>query len=424
MTRTTENGIKPSLRPSTGTAVSPQSLIGRNHSAGKHYNRALLLRLILQQGPLSRLALSRLTRLSPAALTILTAQLLHEGRLIEAGGQESEDDPGRAGRRSTLLDLNSDSGLALGVHIAPRAMRVGLVDVKGQVRAKIRLGSPSEDAEKALDEIAQAALQLLAERGQRTQDLLGVGVGAVGLVEHELGINLSALSLHWRDIPIRAELERRLGLPVRVDNNARAMALGEHLFGRDLPHRAANLALVYIGAGIGGGIVIDGQPYRGSAGAAGEIGHIKVVPDGEPCYCGGRGCLETVASETGLVRQARQLESSFLAQYPGPIDLTALIEAVEAGDEAATGLVSRAGMYLGMVVGAMAKVINPETLVLAGPLLDGRLPLLERVRSIVEASSGAPGGMPTLLPTSLGEDIGIIGGAALVLYERVFSPQS
>jgi predicted NBD/HSP70 family sugar kinase len=368
--------------------------------------------------------LSRLTRLSPAALTILTGQLLDEGRLVEAGEQENEEDPGRAGRRSTLLDLNPDSGLALGVHIAPRATRIGLVDLKGQVRAKIRLGPPSEDANLALDEIAQAALKLLQESGVETEHLLGVGVGAVGLVEHELGINLSALSLHWRNIPIRAELEKRLGRPVLVDNNARSMAVGEHLFGRDMAYRVANLALVYVGAGIGGGVVIGGLPYRGSSWAAGEIGHITVVPGGEECYCGGRGCLETVASETSLVRQARLLNSPFLAAYSGQIGLDALVEAVRAGDTAVTELVTKAGQYLGMAVGAMAKVLNPETLVLAGPLLDGRLPLLEPIRAIVETSSGAPGGPQRLLLTSLGEDIGIIGGAALVLYERVFSPQS
>ncbi|HEX2911308.1 MAG TPA: ROK family protein [Chloroflexia bacterium] len=409
-----------------GLPEADHDALGRTHRAGKNYNRALLLRLILRQGPISRLALSRLTKLSPAALTILTGQLLEEGRLIEAGEQENEEESVRAGRRSTLLDLNADSAIAIGVHIAPRAIRVGLVDLKGQIRARTRLGPPSEDASKALDEIAVAARRLLAESGLPSELVIGVGVGAVGLVQHEQGINLSALSLHWRDIPIRAELEQRLNLPVQVDNNARTMALAEYLFSR-YEEQVSNLTLVYVGAGIGAGIVTEGRPYRGSAGAAGEIGHVMVVPDGLPCYCGARGCLETVASESGLVRHAEELAlkgaSPYLAQKTGGVNLEALMEAVQAGDGAATALVYQAGLYLGMVVGALAKVLNPETLVLAGPLLDARLPLLEQVQSVMAASSGTPEGSTLLRRSSLGEDIGIVGGAALVLYERVFSEQ-
>lgn len=405
------------LHPSS--LIPHPSVVGRNHSAGKHYNRALLLRLVLQQGPISRLELSRLTRLSPAALTILTGQFLEEGRLLEVGERESDEEASRAGRRSTLLDLDADSAFAIGVHIAPRAVRVGLVDLKGQIRAKTKLGPPSQDASVALDEIAEGVRQLLHENRLSPQQLLGVGVGTVGLVEHERGINLSALSLRWHNIPIRAELEKRLELPVLVDNNARTMALAEHLFGRGEPYRVANLALIYAGAGIGCGLIISGQPYRGSAGAAGEIGHIKVVPSGAPCYCGGQGCLETVASEASLLRQ-----SQHLGGQPDKIDLATLAEALKAGDEVVVQLLARAGESLAMAVLAVAKVLNPETIVLAGPLMDERLKLFEKVHAVITASASTSGGTRLILRTSLGDEIGITGGAALVLYERVFSPQS
>jgi predicted NBD/HSP70 family sugar kinase len=401
----------------------PEGLLGRNHSAGKSYNRALLVRLILQQGPISRLAISRLTNLSPAAVTILTGQLLEENRLVEIGEAEEE----RAGRRSTLLDLNADSGLVVGVLIAPRAIRIGIVDLKGQMRGRVKLDPPTESADDTLEIIVAAVNRIIAESGYDKTAIMGVGVGAVGQVQHEQGINLSALSLKWQNVPVRSILENKLSLPVMVDNNARTMAIAEYLFGRDTPYKVTNLALVYVGSGIGGGLVIDGQPYRGSAEAAGEIGHITVVPDGELCYCGRRGCLETVASEVSLLRQARHIAGSgasgFLRQRKGAISLETLLEAWQAGDATVAAMFTRAGHYLGLAVDTMAKVINPETLVLAGPLMDARLPLLSYVQSYTKNYSLAPGGAESVVPTSLGEDIGIYGGAALFLYEQVFSPQ-
>jgi predicted NBD/HSP70 family sugar kinase len=401
----------------------PEGSLGRNHSAGKSYNRALLLRLILQKGAISRQAICRLTNLSPAAVTILTGQLLEEKWLSEVGEVEEE----RAGRRSTLLDLNADSGLTIGVLIAPRAIRIGIVDLKGQLRARIKLDPPRESAEETLALIAETVERLIVENGYTKLMIRGVGVGAVGQVQHEQGINRNALSLKWQNVPIRSILEERLNLPVIVDNNARTMAIAEYLFGRDTPYKVTNLALVYVGSGIGGGLVIDGQPYRGSAEAAGEIGHITVVPDGELCYCGRRGCLETVASEMSLLRQARQLAESgaseFLKRHAENISLDVLVAALQAKDTATTALFGRAGHYLGLAVDTMAKVINPETLVLAGPLMEARLPLLGYVQAYTKNYSLAPGGAESVVPTSLGEDIGIYGGAALFLYEQVFSPQ-
>jgi predicted NBD/HSP70 family sugar kinase len=401
----------------------PEGLLGRNHSAGKSYNRALLLRLILQQGPISRLAISRLTNLSPAAVTILTGQLLEENRLVEVGEAEEE----RAGRRSTLLDLNAGSGLVVGVLIAPRAIRIGIVDLKGQLRARVKLPPPLESAEQTLDLIAETTIQLINENGFTKTAIMGMGVGAVGQVQHEQGINLSALSLKWHDVPVRTMLETKLNLPVMVDNNARTMAIAEYLFGRDTTYKVTDLALVYVGSGIGGGLIIDGLPYRGSAEAAGEIGHITVVPDGELCYCGRRGCLETVASEASLLRKAYQLaknhESAFLQKQKENISLDVLVSALQAGDSAVAEMFAKAGYYLGLAVDTIAKVINPETLVLAGPLMDARLPLLGYVQSYTKNYSLAPGGAESVVPASLGEDIGIYGGAALFFYEQVFSPQ-
>lgn len=407
----------------TASYVSP--IAGRNHVTGKNYNRALLQRLILQQGPMSRLGLSRATKLSPAALTILTANLVEEGRLLEIGEPDEEIESGRVGRRSTLLDLNPDAALAVGVHIAPRAVQVGLVDIKGRVRAKVRLPAPGRDTTKTLEMIVEAIHSLLV---QEREKVLGVGVGAMGLVQHEKGLNLNALSLQWQDVPISGFLLKRLSLPVWVDNNAHAMAVAEHLFGQVGLYRTDNLALVYGGAGIGSGLIIAGQPYRGAGGTAGEIGHVTVIPGGESCYCGGFGCLETVASEISLLRQANVLavsgQAPFLAAHHPNITLDILAAAYHAGDSAVVNLINQAGTFLGVVLVGVIKLLNPETLILAGPLFDGRLPLFEQVVSMIAAVGGALGGTRNVLPSSLGEDVGILGAASLVLFDKVFTANS
>jgi len=407
--------------------------VGRNHKAGKLYNRSLILRLILNRGPVSRLTLSRLTQLSPAALTILTGTLIAEGLLIELEGEEDVDsEPGRAGRRSTPLDLNPTAGRTLGVHITPRLVRVGLVSLKGGLLDQERLGPADRHPQITLKLITQAAQEIINRNGLTNQQVLGMGVGAVGLVDAKRGVNLRALSVGWQDVPLKAELEKTLGIAVYADNNVRGMALAESLFGHGRSRKFSNIAVVYVGAGVGCGIIAEGEIYRGSGWAAGEIGHTIVDPHGQTCYCGAQGCLETVASEAAMLEAARQEvrqnSSGLLAKLAqgdsSQTSIEHLLITAQDGDKAATGIIERAGEGMGIAVVNLVKALSPDTVIFAGRVTREAKGFVPKVEEVLRRSSAPPGPELTVLTSSLDDNIGLIGAAALALQEFLYSQPS
>ena len=401
--------------------------IGRNHQAGKQFNRSLIMGLVLNRGPVSRLTLSRLTRLSPASLTILTGQLIDEGMLVEVG--EEEEISGRAGRKSMALDLNPAAGRTLGVHITPRIVRVGLVNLKGEILDQERLGPPSPNPAKTLERIVEATRSLMSRNYLTPQAIIGMGVGAVGLVDPCQGINLKALSLGWENVPLKQKLEQALGLPVYADNNVRGMAMAESLFGYGRTHNFYNIAVIYIGLGIGCGLLVEGKLYRGSGGAAGEIGHTIMDPQGKPCYCGARGCLETIASEAAIVKNAQE------AAELNPRGILALIlsadndlppveqvlQAANAGDPDAVQIISRAGEALGFMVITLLKVLSPDTVILSGRVTRGTPLFVKKVVEVVKQVQSGQDHQLAVTTSTLGDDIGMVGAAALALNQFIYS---
>lgn len=400
--------------------------LGRNHTDSKHFNQALILRLILNQGPLSRLTLARQTGLSPAALTVLTGALLEEGLLIELA-DEREENIVRVGRRSVPLDLNTQAGLTLGIHITPRVVRLGLVNLKGEIVDQERLGPPGENPYEAIDLITATSRDLISRSEAR---MIGVGVGAVGLVEREKGINLRALSLHWQNVPIKAKLEAGLSLPVLVDNNVRGMALAELLFGYGRSHKYKNIAVIYIGTGVGGGIVIDDELYWGSGAAAGEIGHMIVDQNGPACYCGAQGCVEQFAGEAALLKAAQtaandpqSLLNRMVEDDPAQLTIEHLIRAAEEGDPAAVEIIQRAGRATGTAAANIFRVLSPDTVIIAGRISRAPGLFMDIVRAEAGRSGIAPESEARITTSSLGDNIGLVGAAALSLREYLFTPR-
>ena len=189
-------------------------------------------------------------------------------------------------------------GLTIGVDVGGTKIAAGVVDEDGTILKRARRESPATDTEAIQETIADLVSELASGL-----DVEGVGVGAAGFVDVSRSTVLFAPNLAWRDEPLKAELERRTGLPVVIENDANAAAWGEFAFGAGAD--AQDLLLVTVGTGVGGGIVLDGRLHRGTFGIAAEIGHLRVVPDGRPCPCGNRGCWEQYASGSALVADAR-----------------------------------------------------------------------------------------------------------------------
>jgi glucokinase len=250
-----------------------------------------------------------------------------------------------------------------------------------------------------------------------------VGVGAAGYVDRSRSKVLLAPNLAWRDIDLRAELEPRLDVPVLIENDANAAAWGEFTYGAG--HDVDDLLLVTVGTGIGGGVVLDGQLYRGAFGVAGEVGHLRVVRDGQLCGCGKHGCFEQYASGSALVRNARAAAASGghaadavverAGGDPDRIDGKMITDAAQEGDAFAIEQLANLGRWLGEGIAALATVLDPAAVAIGGGVSEAGDLILEPLRvAFAKHLSGLPHRpLAEIRSATLGNRAGLIGAADL-----------
>ncbi|HEX8498817.1 MAG TPA: ROK family protein, partial [Actinomycetales bacterium] len=241
-------------------------------------------------------------------------------------------------------------GLTIGVDVGGTKIAAGVVDDEGALLATTRRETPATDAALIEEQIQSAVDELRAGH-----EITSVGVAAAGFVDSRTGTVLFAPNLAWRDEPLGADLQKRLGLPVKVENDANAAAWGEFRFGaaRDVD----DMVLLTVGTGLGGGIVSDSQLLRGAGGLGAELGHVRVVPDGIRCGCGNRGCWEQYASGSALEREARDLVASGSLHAARLLELCEgkpkklrgrmVTQAAQEGDPASVELLADLGRWLG-----------------------------------------------------------------------------
>jgi glucokinase len=309
-------------------------------------------------------------------------------------------------------------GLTVGIDVGGTKILGGVVDPDGVIVEELRVESPAADGgqiEKAID-------HLVSELRSR-HDITAVGVGIAGYVDKARAVVMFAANLALLNVNLKAELEDRVGIPVVVENDANAAAWGEFTFGAG--HDVDDLLLVTVGTGIGGGIVLDGELFRGAFGVAAEIGHVRVVPDGLLCGCGNRGCFEQYASGRALVREARAQArvGSLLAkdlvdraggdpdQITGPL----ITQAAQEGDPFAAELIASIGRWLGEGIASLTDVLDPAVVVIGGGVSEAGDMLLTPVRAAFAAHLTGRGHRPMLeiRRARLGNRAGLIGAADL-----------
>ena len=296
--------------------------------------------------------------------------------------------------------------VTIGVDIGGTKIAAGLVDGNGQIIEMVRKPSPARDTESVV-----ATVLTVVDELRKDQDVAGIGVGAAGFV------------LAWRDEPLGEKLTVATGLPTVIENDANAAAWGEFRFGAAREYESA--AVITVGTGIGGGIIVNGQLLRGAAGFAGEIGHMNMVAGGVPCGCGQRGCWEVYSSGGALLRAARENaradreRSKLLLDLAGgdPELITGLMvtEAAQAGCEGALDAFREVGRWLGQGMADLGALLDPEVFVLAGGVSEAGDVLLTPARENYEQRLTAYDYRlvaPVVL-ASLGNDAGIIGAADL-----------
>ncbi|MBI4550762.1 MAG: ROK family protein [Candidatus Latescibacteria bacterium] len=315
--------------------------------------------------------------------------------------------------------------LIIGVDLGGTNVRSAAVDAHGRVSHNAKLsvwGSPSRD--EVIDRIARVIQQTMTGCGP--ERVRGIGIGTPGLVIADTGTVVFAPNLpDWVDLPLGPVLAERFHLPVAVENDANAAAIGEQWTGAGVG--VQSLICLTLGTGVGGAIILDGRIWRGANGAAAEIGHMTVDEHGVPCPCGNHGCLEQYASAPAVARQAREAlqagRTSRLTELcDGNLDTitSALVaQAAMEGDEVARQVMHRAGTLLGMAMASLTNILNPEMFIIGGGMINAGELLFEPIWSEVRSRSYTwSASILRIVPATLGDDAGVIGAARNFMVEQ------
>jgi glucokinase-like ROK family protein len=338
-----------------------------DHSKMREMNLALILSHLRQQGTLSRSSLARLTGLTKATVSSLVKELI-ERRFVREIGLAS---PG-IGRPSVELELNPEAGCIIGAEIGVDFISVIRTNFCAEIQYRESINTVEMQGDQ--DAILACAIGLLRRTvegaRQAGSPLLGMGVGVPGLVDAASGTLLFAPNLKWKDVPLRALLEREFSCPVYVENEANMAALGESYFGAG---RDAGFVLyVSAGVGMGGGIVIQKQLLQGYSGFAGEIGHMTIHPGGKPCNCGNTGCWETLASQNAVFERIQEASAAgthtILKDRLDVLTFSDVVDAAQQGDAVALSALRETGRYLGVGIANLVNALNPEVVIFGGIL--------------------------------------------------------
>ena len=311
-----------------------------------------------------------------------------------------------------------DPELTIGVDVGGTKVLAGVVDSDGKVLATARRDTPAEDVGKTLDFIVEVVTELA-----NANPVTAVGIGAAGWIDETRSRVLFAPNLAWRNEPLREKVAARVGLPVVVENDANAAAWAETRFGAG--HGQPFTVTLTVGTGLGGGVVLGGELVRGAFGAAAEVGHVNLVPDGRPCGCGNHGCWEQYASGRALVHEARERagrapeQASLLLELaggqPGAITGPMVTMGAVAGDPVALASFEAVGTWLGHGMATLAAVLDPRVFIIGGGVSEAGELLVRPARETFQANLTARGHRPVaaVRVAQLGQDAGLIGAADL-----------
>jgi len=380
--------------------VSPPNL--------RQVGRLRVLEALYRLPGTARTELVRVTGLSRATVSSVVDELIRSGMVVEFE-ELSDTRPVTTGRPPVLLTLSQSAAFAIGLDFGHDHIRVAVCDLSGN--AVVDDWSAAEvdySPENSFDLAQSLVSKALGRAGVDPGRLLGVGMGLAAPMNGQTGeLHAEGILPGWRGIRPAQEMETRLGIPVQLENDANVGALGERAFGAAMG--ADNVIYVRLSAGIGAGLILDGRPYTGAGGLAGELGHVFVQEEGLICRCGNRGCLETVASSTAVTRLLEQSLSQC-------VTLEKLLEMVAAGDRGAIRSVTDAGHAIGRALAGFVNALNPETIVVGGELSAAGSALLDPLTAAVRLYSVAPSAaMVKIVPGMLGDRAEVLGAAALLL---------
>ncbi|MFF2483406.1 ROK family protein [Paenibacillus sp. NPDC058071] len=332
----------------------------------KRINTAIVLEAVLKNAPLSRAQISELTGLNKATVSSLVQDLIDNHLVLEIGPGQSS-----GGRKPVMLLFNGKAGHAVGIDLGVNYIRGVLTDLEGNVISETQLTLKKQQQEFTLEQLNQCIERLIADAPPSPYGIVGIGAGVPGIVDDK-GTMLFAPNLKWGKVELQRLLEERFGVSVTIDNEANAGAQGEQKYGAG--RGVANQIYVSVGIGIGTGIILNKELYKGASGFSGELGHLSIEFNGKPCSCGNEGCWELYASENALLERAEKL---------GFDSLDELLQAAEDGNEEVRALFRSIGEYLGAGISSIVNIFNPEVVIIGNRMSRAKAWLAESIEASV-----------------------------------------
>ncbi|WP_055550062.1 ROK family transcriptional regulator [Streptomyces sp. NBRC 110028] len=367
-------------------------------------NLERVVRAVRMAGSLTQAEIARSTGLSAATVSNIVREL-------KDGGTVEVTPTSAGGRRARSVSLSGDAGIVVGVDFGHTHLRVAVGNLAHQVLAEE--AEPLDvDASSAqgLDRAEQLVSRLIAGTGLSQDKVVGVGLGVPAPIDVETGtLGSTAILPGWAGTNPRDDLAQRLGVPVHVDNDANLGALGELVWGSG--RGVADLAYIKVADGVGAGLVISGQIYRGPGGTAGEIGHITLDESGPVCRCGNRGCLETFAA-------ARYILPLLRSSHGEDLTIERMVQLARDGDPGCRRVIADVGRHIGSGVANLCNLINPSRMVLGGHLAEAGELVLGPIReSVARYAIPSAARQLAVMPGALGGRAEVLGALALVLSE-------
>ncbi len=383
-------------------------------------NRLQILHQLLLRKTSTRQELTQLTGLSNATVANLIAGMMEEGLVVETGTVASQ-----GGRPTAILAVNASAGACVGVDVAETYIRFELYDLTLQNLAEyeIELPSTQKEPQEVVNMIVSGFDALLDRSGLSRDQVVGVGISIPGPFEHSTGVSVFAPSWGWRDVSLQSMLEKELNLPLYMDNPLKFNALAEAWFGAG--QGVDTMAALVLGTGVGAGLVINGQLFRGASNTAGEWGHSVIVAGGRTCRCGNRGCLEAYVGAPGIIQTLVEIDPKSTLLFPEDQThtISAIATAAEEGNNTAKAVVHQTAVYLSAGLSSLINILNPEQVILGSWVarLLGSVMLPELLELVEKQSLAQPYKSVQFTLSKMNRNPVSLGAATLVLEEFLAS---
>ncbi|WP_042221577.1 ROK family transcriptional regulator [Oceanobacillus manasiensis] len=370
----------------------------------KQINKSIVLSTIEKKSPISRAQISKETGLNKATVSNLVSDLIADELVNELGQGQSS-----GGRKPVMLYFNTHAGYAIGLDLGVNYILAVLTELSGEIVEEISVPLSGKDAEHVIQTLSSLVSTLIGKAPQSPYGVVGIGIGAPGIVDPE-GHILFTPYLELSEVNLKQILEEKFNIPTVIDNEANTGALGEHLYGAG--KNAINLIYVSVGIGIGTGIIMNGQLYKGATGISGEMGHLTIEVNGRKCSCGNRGCWELYASESALLKEAKKME---LFKKDDSITLESIESEAKKGNKDVLRLLHSIGEYNGIGLANIINTFNPDMLIIGNRMARFENWITNPIKSVLdERLSSFHRNSVNLKISSLGKYSNALGASAIV----------